>query len=380
MSLGGGASTTLQSAVANAWKNGAANGSVLVAAAGNDGNSAVNYPAGYAQVISVGGDRRHATRKASFSNANADVEVAAPGVDSALHRARGRLRRVRAARRWPRRTPPASRRCCGSSTRARRPGHPQPADLAGGRPRRGRARHELRLRAREPVQGGRRLLRLHRRGLATRTTGSDTPTRRGRWRLSAPGRPLAGSVDQHRHAAAPRIAAAGELAAVAGCGPPPGRRRRRGWSPASGARSSRAARARRARPRRCRARPRPRRPPRAGGAARTASAAVAPSIHDREDRLEDRGADPVRAGRAEAPPRPARPAARSWATSCSARGCRARGGGSRAGSGPPRRACCSGACPVPGTTTPEHDPLEQVTDDAGALGVHHREVRRVPQP
>ena len=94
MSLGGGASTTLQNAVANAWKNGAANGSVLVAAAGNDGNSAVNYPAGYAQVISVAATD-HNDAKASFSNANADVEVAAPGVAVLSTRARWRLRRVR---------------------------------------------------------------------------------------------------------------------------------------------------------------------------------------------------------------------------------------------------------------------------------------------
>jgi thermitase len=80
MSLGGGASTTLQNAVANAWKNGAANGSVLVAAAGNDGNSAVNYPAGYAQVISVAATD-HNDARASFSNTNPDVEVAAPGVN-----------------------------------------------------------------------------------------------------------------------------------------------------------------------------------------------------------------------------------------------------------------------------------------------------------
>jgi thermitase len=80
MSLGGGASTTLQNAVANAWKNGAANGSVLVAAAGNDGNSTVNYPAGYAQVVSVAATD-HDDARASFSNANADVEVAGPGVD-----------------------------------------------------------------------------------------------------------------------------------------------------------------------------------------------------------------------------------------------------------------------------------------------------------
>ena len=80
MSLGGGASTTLQTAVANAWEGGAATGSVLVAAAGNDGNSTVSYPAGYAQVVSVAATD-HSDAKASFSNTNADVEVAAPGVN-----------------------------------------------------------------------------------------------------------------------------------------------------------------------------------------------------------------------------------------------------------------------------------------------------------
>jgi thermitase len=80
MSLGGGASTTLQNAVANAWKGGAANGSVLVAAAGNDGDSTVNYPAGYPEVVSVAATDSNDAR-ASFSNANPDVEVAAPGVD-----------------------------------------------------------------------------------------------------------------------------------------------------------------------------------------------------------------------------------------------------------------------------------------------------------
>jgi subtilisin family serine protease len=79
MSLGGGASATLKNAVANAWKNGAANGSVLVAAAGNDGNSIVNYPAGYPEVVSVAATD-HSDARASFSNMNADVEVAAPGV------------------------------------------------------------------------------------------------------------------------------------------------------------------------------------------------------------------------------------------------------------------------------------------------------------
>jgi thermitase len=80
MSLGGGASTTLQNAVANAWKGGAANGSVLIAAAGNDGDSTLNYPAAYAEVVSVAATD-HNDQRASFSNANADVEIAAPGVD-----------------------------------------------------------------------------------------------------------------------------------------------------------------------------------------------------------------------------------------------------------------------------------------------------------
>jgi subtilisin family serine protease len=53
---------------------------VLIAAAGNDGDSTVNYPAGYAQVVSVAATDANDAR-ASFSNANADVEVAAPGVD-----------------------------------------------------------------------------------------------------------------------------------------------------------------------------------------------------------------------------------------------------------------------------------------------------------
>jgi thermitase len=85
MSLGGGPSTTLQNAVANAWNNG--NGAVIVAAAGNDGDSTLNYPAAYSEVVSVAAtDNRDA--RASFSNANADVELAAPGV-SVLSTVRG---------------------------------------------------------------------------------------------------------------------------------------------------------------------------------------------------------------------------------------------------------------------------------------------------
>jgi thermitase len=78
MSLGGGDSTTLHSAVQRAWNNG--NGAIVIAAAGNDGDSTVNYPAGYAEVVSVAATDNNDAR-ASFSNANADVEIAAPGVN-----------------------------------------------------------------------------------------------------------------------------------------------------------------------------------------------------------------------------------------------------------------------------------------------------------
>ena len=80
MSLGGGNSTTLKNAVDYAWKSGGANGSVLIAAAGNDGDSTQNYPAAYNNVVSVAATDDTDAR-ASFSNANADVEIAAPGVD-----------------------------------------------------------------------------------------------------------------------------------------------------------------------------------------------------------------------------------------------------------------------------------------------------------
>jgi serine protease len=80
MSLGGGESTTLKNAVAAAWENGSATGSVLVAAAGNDGDGTLNYPAAYAEVVSVAATDDN-DQRASFSNANSDVEIAAPGVD-----------------------------------------------------------------------------------------------------------------------------------------------------------------------------------------------------------------------------------------------------------------------------------------------------------
>jgi subtilisin family serine protease len=80
MSLGGPSSRTLAAAVKSAWDGGGRAGSLVVAAAGNDGDEEVEYPAGYPEVVSVAAvDDRGG--HASFSNTNDDVEVAAPGVN-----------------------------------------------------------------------------------------------------------------------------------------------------------------------------------------------------------------------------------------------------------------------------------------------------------
>jgi thermitase len=78
MSLGGGSSTTLQAAVQRAYNGG--RGTLIVAAAGNDGNGTLNYPAAYPEVVSVAATDRN-DQHASFSNVNADVEVSAAGVN-----------------------------------------------------------------------------------------------------------------------------------------------------------------------------------------------------------------------------------------------------------------------------------------------------------
>jgi thermitase len=80
MSLGGPRSKTLDEAVTAAWVRGGRAGSLLVAAAGNDGNGSLEYPAALADVVSVAAVDG-AGAPAGFSNANADVELAAPGVD-----------------------------------------------------------------------------------------------------------------------------------------------------------------------------------------------------------------------------------------------------------------------------------------------------------
>jgi subtilisin family serine protease len=76
MSLGGGARSRTEE---NAFNSADKAGVLSIAAAGNAGNNTTSYPAGYASVMSVAAvDANEA--KASFSQANRDVEIAAPGV------------------------------------------------------------------------------------------------------------------------------------------------------------------------------------------------------------------------------------------------------------------------------------------------------------
>jgi subtilisin family serine protease len=77
MSLGGSAASQIESRVTERL---AANNVLVIAAAGNDGTTAVSYPAGFPDVVSVAAVDSTKT-KASFSQSNDDVELAAPGVD-----------------------------------------------------------------------------------------------------------------------------------------------------------------------------------------------------------------------------------------------------------------------------------------------------------
>ena len=76
LSLGGPDSKTIRTAVDVAT----ASGALVVAAAGNSGTSDREFPAGYKAVVAVGAVGPNGKR-AAFSNANADVEITAPGVD-----------------------------------------------------------------------------------------------------------------------------------------------------------------------------------------------------------------------------------------------------------------------------------------------------------
>jgi thermitase len=79
MSLGGSTNDpTMAAAATAAWADGT--GTLLVAAAGNGGNSTPSYPAAYPEVVSVAATDNTDAR-AWFSTFNDDVEIAAPGVD-----------------------------------------------------------------------------------------------------------------------------------------------------------------------------------------------------------------------------------------------------------------------------------------------------------
>ena len=76
MSLGGGASSTAEQ---SAFDQAYAAGVLPIAAAGNDGDSKSSYPASYSSVVSVAAVDSSGN-KASFSQYNSQVEIAAPGV------------------------------------------------------------------------------------------------------------------------------------------------------------------------------------------------------------------------------------------------------------------------------------------------------------
>ena len=76
MSLGGALKSRTEE---NAFNNLNKAGVLSIAAAGNAGNNATSYPAGYASVMSVAAVDANGV-KGSFSQSNKDVEIAAPGV------------------------------------------------------------------------------------------------------------------------------------------------------------------------------------------------------------------------------------------------------------------------------------------------------------
>ena len=75
MSLGGGGYSATEE---NLYKQIYNQGVLIVAAAGNDGNTALSYPASYPSVMSVAAVDS-SMNKASYSQYNAQVEIAAPG-------------------------------------------------------------------------------------------------------------------------------------------------------------------------------------------------------------------------------------------------------------------------------------------------------------
>ena len=79
MSLGGSLKSRTEETAFNKLYN-TGSGVLSIAAAGNDGNTRLSYPAGYASVVSVAAVDE-ARNWATFSQYNSDVEIAGPGVN-----------------------------------------------------------------------------------------------------------------------------------------------------------------------------------------------------------------------------------------------------------------------------------------------------------
>ncbi len=78
LSLGGGSPSNV---LLNAIRAARASGLIIIAAAGNDGNGSLSYPASYEGVVSVGATDI-SDQRAPYSQFNAMIDIAAPGGDS----------------------------------------------------------------------------------------------------------------------------------------------------------------------------------------------------------------------------------------------------------------------------------------------------------
>jgi subtilisin family serine protease len=78
MSLGGGGPTRFEE---RTYRHMADKGILVIVAAGNNGDTTTSFPAGYPSVMSVAAIDVNRAR-AGFSQVNADLEIAAPGVDT----------------------------------------------------------------------------------------------------------------------------------------------------------------------------------------------------------------------------------------------------------------------------------------------------------
>lgn len=78
MSVGGGPNSNIFREI---YKEAYDAGVLIVAAAGNDGTTAHDYPASFPHVVSVGAVDQKGDGRAEFSNYNDQIEIMAPGVD-----------------------------------------------------------------------------------------------------------------------------------------------------------------------------------------------------------------------------------------------------------------------------------------------------------